>query len=49
MYKTRWEDMMPPFILTFEVEENKVYTFQIFVQVRIIYLGVSGSSSYWEN
>jgi len=27
------------FILTFEVEEDEVYKFQIFVQVRIIYKG----------
>lgn len=27
------------FILTFEVEEDEVFKFQIFVQVRIIYIG----------
>ena len=27
------------FILPFEVEEDEVYNFQIFVQVRIIYIG----------
>jgi hypothetical protein len=33
---------MPRFILTFEVEEDNFYKFQIFIQVRIIYVGGFG-------